>query len=275
MTQHNAVGLRSLHVLGVDSDGTAIGGLTAAAAGASADPYRLYGAFSMPSAIPEPTRLFPLGDDGVVGVYQFPSNELPSGTLQASAEDQAFNGAAEGTNVVTLGDWSHGLTNPKDQAFNQFYWIVHKAALTVPGNLKRWKTEVFLGSAAFLGQDSNHQGLDYYNYSVAYSRMAQYPWGVAMVEGTEGTTSAGSFGGYNAYPWIAGTATGDNSTTQFDLLYTPYEASSDAVVVTVNGTVQTYTTEYAVDTGNKQVNFVAAPATDAKIVFWYGFTDWN
>lgn len=283
MTQFNAVGLRSISVTGVDSAGYAVGGNSsgsfsgvAAAAGAMVDAHKLYGAFSMPSAIPEPNRIFPLGDDGVVGVYQFPATELPSGTMQLSAEDQDFIAYIQATNTVTLGtDWTHGLTNPTDQGFLDCYVIVHKQGLTVPGNLARWKTEVFYGNASFLGQDSNHQGLDYYNYSVAYKRMAQYPWGVAFVNGTEGTTAAGSFGGYNPYPWMLANGTGDNSETQFDLDYTPYEASGDAVLVWVNGTLKTYTTDYTVDVGNKQINFVAAPAASAKIGVWYGFTDWG
>jgi hypothetical protein len=65
--------------------------------------------------------------------------------------------------------------------------------------------------------------------------------------------------------------TGDGSTTEFTLYYTPYFTGYNNfnIIVTINGVVQTAYDDYTVDSGTKKIIFATAPANGDKIQVYY------
>lgn len=274
-TERIAAGYRYMYYGVLNSDANFIGSTTTApTAGAVAGSgmERLDGARTLPVSIAEPEVLVVSGDDEPMVSFEFDAEELPSGLFEMSDRDTTFEALTQGTNIDAQGNIEISVLDPKDrlsQSLCFFLWRRAKSWLNGERGAKKWSGLYIAQSTVKpLGNNWEQRVFNAYGYAINLSRSDKLGW--TTVNQTEhGTTAASMFPVDSDFPCLQWRYTGDNATTDYTLPFALSTGGSSRVYV--NDVQQALTTDYTIS--GLTLTFVAAPATDARIVILWEIND--
>lgn len=277
-TQRIGAGFDYIYYGVVNSDGYVQGNTSTGATAGDATGQsllRLWGAQTMPIAVPENDVTTVLGDNDPMVSFTFPSGDLPSGVFEMAARDADFDALVQGTLVESLGDTKIGVKMPSGASQPDMCLLLMRES-------KKWEAGsrgtsaweiVFVPKCTItpLGRDITQREHSPYRYSFNVQKSDRKPWGATFTDLLNQTTE-GAFVEVDAdNPVMLHTHIGNNSTQNFNLLYTPKTTAK--VHPFVNAIQQNTPGDYSVS--GSQVQFVAAPALSAIINTLYEVDESN
>lgn len=255
---------------GANNSGVPYGSTGTISAGAGAGMPRLRGIQSLSIAEPDSPRVYVNGDNGVLTSFLNRATELPGGTMAKGVFDQTFYNWSKGSSVTELADWDLAPFLAECDNFQNISFIVNSPAqaMETANFAEAGYQTIFLFNSLVqskvLTQIQSAQ-LQVYNDLITVNPAGKTLWN---------TTLASTIGGYvtmSPYPVHQHTFIGNASATTHTLTYTPAADDGDKVLVWVNGTLQTHTTNYSVNTSTKVLTFASAPASNAICTILYQY----
>ena len=240
---------------------------------------RLEGIKNFPHTVSEPQTITVTGDDGVISQYQFEPVDLPSFVFDTGTRNLTFEGLCQGTLTQSVGDSEIGVIQPVEATYQDMIMIIQsqaKSRASGSKNAAQWDILLVPNCQIVpLSKDSaQERAAATIRYRCTTNPTDTFPWGLAVSDANNGCTEAAAFVITAENRIHMHRFTGNASAVQFNLDYTPAEASGDKCHVYVDGVLQAYTTAYTVNTGNKTLDFEtgSTPGSGAKIVIWYEYT---
>lgn len=257
-----------------DANGNLTGNSTSApAGGATGSPlYRLLGAVSANIPVTEATIVNVQGDDGFITSFTFPSDSLPTGNITIATRDAVFEAITKGTKVYTDGQITTSVQVAIGDTYqSMFLHMVRQAQTTDPNNFgnKRWENVILpnvVVQPLFNTLDTRAHAP--YNYRVDLKTTNNLGTGETFTDANYGMRLGAMYTRYTNYPYHHMVYTGDNTTDDFNLEYTPI--STAEIRVLVNGVLATVS---SVDTTLKTFTLASPPATSAIVIAYYGFPE--
>lgn len=277
VTQNIAAGFEILEFHVLDTTGYAAGSTgSVSSGGTGAAAGRIKAVKTMDIQVTEPESKDITGDDNFQGNFIFAPAAGPSFTVETSIQNLTNDGVFQTTSVEALGDIDLGVTQPTDPVYPDVALLaVSRAKSKMAGSdgvsgyngvIVPKCNIVPLGRSGY-----NERGEALYRYKVIASTSDADPWGKTYTNAIQGTTGA------VIRPWTAENRvsihrfTGDGSTTVFTLSNTPASASISLKVIIFKDGLQV-TSGVTVSTANKTLTFSVAPASGAKVVVFYEYT---
>lgn len=266
-------GFRVIHAGQADVDGYFVGGYTAAAAGidTGSGMERIHGAQTLNLAVPEPSRVTQLGDDGPMATFDFDAESSPADTLALAARQMAFDAFIEGKKVETIDGLSMIVAQPHGNAEPPAIVLVLSRRAKNQSGGKQWETKI-VPSAGIksLGAAFEQRSVTPYNYSVSTTLTDRTPWGKLLSASANGATAGPILDVEGDNPAMMHAFLGNGTEADVILDYTPIAGK---VSVYVEGVKQTLTTDFTVNTSTKTVTFEAGsiPAASERVVVLYEY----
>lgn len=242
--------------------------------------FKVIGANSADVSVPENERVNVPGDDGRLGTFLFDSETETGFTFEAGANDMAVAGASQGSNVYAIGDWDIGLIRPGTRTPQQMAWVINTQAKSQESASSGQagfhvivlpKIEVtYLGPSGIANRQAHS-----FRYSAVVNPSTIYPWGLALSNSNEGDTETDAMEFYAENRVRLHFFQGDGVTTTFTLSSLPAGAdTTNKVLIWVDGTQATKTTDYTVATATGVVTWQAGhiPASAEEAIAAYEFT---
>lgn len=238
--------------------------------------FRVAGAQSIPSTVPDAERVPIDGDNTNLGTFLFDSSSPNEFTINRAVFDLSQIAAFNGTRVRTFGNWlSTAVLRSSNDNYADFAWIIQSNVKKKGGSVEgkaAWAgyfapitTVVPLGRESF---DSRTAASD--RLSVVANPSSKYPYGVSLSIAQNAAETAPFIPFSSDYPMHIKRYTGDNATVTFNLDYTP--VSTSYILVYVDTGIGSYAVAVSsVNVNNKTFTLSAAPATNAKVFAVYGF----
>jgi len=226
--------------------------------------------------LPEPPRLPAVGDGGTLVTIIGAITETVGGTSGYVVLDIALAAATDGRLVYTLAPSNDNVIglNVSEAVPNDLIFVVSQQAKnrdtsgSATLNESTWLITEFLNVNA-VNQFASYSGTAYdanqHPYSLTFNESDRNVYGTQLTTANYGYANHLALRYYSPNPVFFQTWKGDGTETTFniDSSYVPAAESGDAVLVAVNGTMQTYTTNYTVS--GLDITFATAPAFDAII----------
>lgn len=238
---------------------------------------QLKGVKDFPLAPVEPESVPVTGDDGIISKFKFKPADFPENQMTFGLADLDFNALVQSTLVNPEAGWSFGAVQPADPVYRQMVYIVQGNSFSqeiASLNNAEWYGQIILkNQTAPLHRGSfTERAAGDFLYSNTMNEAGQTPWGIAFTDVADGTTAMVAMEFFSQYPVTQHRFTGDNIETDYILDLTPVD-SADWMVVTVDGVLQTYTTDYTITPATKLVAFEVGsiPAAASIIEIFYGF----
>ena len=276
-----AAGVDQVYWGTVDTDGNLLGSaLAAPAAGdtAGSGMARLRGVTGVDGGLDEPEVVDVPGDNGSMGTFLFAPDGQPSFTVENSVFNMALKALTTGTNVYTpvVGGPTLAAVQPAPMVLPDTCWVLQGPAKKKGGALE--------GKSGWMGYIVNvattypmarngftQRAAASERYRLECQPAPRTPFGMVFGEATIGADTLSLLEFASDHPMCMHRWTGNNTQVAFILDNIPAAASAAAVQVWVNGTLQVYTTNYAVNISTRTITFVTAPPSGAVIVAWYGY----
>lgn len=250
------------------------GTTTAPIAGAVSHGIPLIGVQTVPTGIPEEEVVSVLGDDDVLGSFQFDSTTPTTFIVNTGEQDLLKDALLQDTLVETIGNISVGAIRPLGQTLPDVMFIAQGRAKDTGANgaggfvayLYPRCTIKPLGRESFEGRAPAS-----FRYQVVAQPANNKPTGTTFTNTLNGFEQTNVMELKTNYPIAPVRITGDNSTLTFTLDKTPSTVAGDSIVA-VNA-VQQPTSAYSFSASNKTITFAVAPASGVPVVVLYGYTD--
>lgn len=277
MEKRIAAGYRYLYYGVSDADGRFVGSSTTAPTAGDvtgSGVTRLDGARTLPINIPEAEVLVVSGDDEPEVSFEFDPEDLPSGLFEQSVQNNDFEALVQGTKVDTTGTIDVSVLDPvdrKSQTMNLLLWRRSKSWLAGEKGAAKWSgMYIPICTIKPLGNAWEQRTFNGYGYSFNVSRSDRLGW-TTVNETEHGTTGGSMFPLEADHPLLLRRWTGDNATTVYTLPVALFAGGS--AYVSVNDVKQAVTTDYTI--AGTAITFVAAPATDARIIVMWEVDEAN
>jgi hypothetical protein len=252
----------------------------AIANGASAGGGRILGIKSVEITEPAVERLFPTGNNGVLGTaFTLQPNELPTGAMTMGGLDQTFVAKSNGLIIDTWAGWDVLGFGPQCYNFNQMMFVLNSPAKSVETATlgeSGWLVSVLLKVENFAATVTTmtERAVQEWANALTFSKSSTLPWGTPFTTADNNSTAFIGCQMSSDYPVAAHTFVADGVATTFTLDLTPAAASANAVMIVKNGatTPLAYTTDYTVNTTTKVVTLVAAGSAGDKYTVFYKHT---
>lgn len=257
----------------IDGNGYLVGGGTSApSAGTSSGMLRLTGIKTASPTIPEPEYVQVTGDDSLISEFDFDSIAQRGFTADLAISNLTLEGLLQGTNVQTIGEMSLGVLDIDDadipnacvifqsRAFKQDSGVAGNAGYA--GVIIPLATVRPLGRVAFTEREGA-----VYRLSITPQKAGYHPWGVTLLASNAGTTGARYMPFTTENPIHMMAFTGNASTTEFNLDYTPISAAK--TTIHINRVVDTTS---AVNTSTNTATTTSTAASGAHGIIVYEFT---
>ena len=230
-----------------------------------------------PLAPVEPESVPVTGDDGIASKFKFKPSDFPENQMTFGSGDLDFNALVQSTLVQDVAGWSFGSVQPADPIYRQMIYIVQGNSFSQENaslNTAEWYVQIMLNvQTAPLHRGSfTERAAGDFLYSNTMNEASNTPWGVDFTDVDDGTAAMVAMEFFSQYPVTIHRFTGNNIETDYILDLTPVD-SADWMVVTLDGVVKTYTTDYTITAATKIVAFEAGsiPTDGAIIEIFYGF----
>lgn len=256
-----AAGLDAIHVAARSDSGFFAGfaNLTASSTGTGSGMRRLRGAIRAPFSVAEPRRVNVRGDNGKIATFQFANDGDNTFVLEMGVTDLTFEGMAQGSAVLTLGNWDMGLRGSNQPVFENLIFLLTRnaesqetASLHDPGyeNLIVFNVQALpLGDEAFA--DSAEGGS---RYSCVANPVSKTPWGVAL-DTAFALKDGGAVTWNSQYRCMMHVFIGDGTATAIVVDYTPVSATATKCFNADTGAAITVS---SITAGTKTITLAAA-----------------
>lgn len=259
--QITAVSFRGVQILAADSNGYPTVESATEYAG-----IRIVGAKALTLNIPEWQRLTATGDDRVLAQFVLPSQEGVTGELRVGSFDMIAEALVTGINAKTVGEMKV-LPFATEQADLPDFWLLgwREAKSVASGDAGRGHYEWVLLKAKLtpLGGEWGERATEERRFMITAQVVSKWPWGEALVEGTDGCAEMQlAFGSAEYVPRLSAFE-GTGSATVFSLVGKT-AISTDKMPTYNNGAIVSSGLTKAVDS----LTFSVAPASGDKIVLF-------
>jgi hypothetical protein len=274
-------GFRIVFFSQLNADGYAVGGngVVIAGAGGGSPSLRLDGARTVDLTSPDPVVENVSGDDNPMVSFQFQSEETPNGVLEVSVGDNLefsyLTGLPRRTDVATA-DMLYRETPavPPDVCFI----FQRRNRSWAPGHrgTKGWEGQYVLkANVSYQGSPFEQRTFQPHRLSITTSRSARHIWGETFSGANDEVSEAGIIRFTADNPVHLHTFRGNNAATNFTCRYTPLDAATGGIFVTVNGVAQVYgaLNDYTVAGHVITFNGGSVPAANAIIEALYQFDE--
>lgn len=273
MTRIVAAGARNAWLAFVGDTDNIIAGATAAypAAGTLSHALPLRGIQTVPTGMPETNTVAVLGDDGVLGSFEFDSEQPTSFIINTGSWDLALAAALQRTEVESINGIDVGVVRPEFVSIPDVALLVQGVSKGVDGK-SQWHAFLYprctvrpLGRESFASREAAT-----FRYQVTAQPVSRFPTGRALTTAANGTTLTTALELRTDNPLTMAAFTGDGVVTVFSgLLRKPASTTITGSIVAVNGSH--LTTGVGFDTVNNELEFATAPAAGARGVVIYGY----
>lgn len=244
---------------------------TAGAAGSHA--IQVVGIQTAPSGIPESDVVSVLGDDAVLGAFDFESETPTSLIINTGENDLAKDALFQGSLVESFNGIDQGLIRPTAPILPDGCLVIQSRAKDTGNNgASAWVANLYLrvtvrplDRETFAGREAAS-----YRYQVVAQPATNKPTGTTFTTTLNGYESATVWKLKGTNPFTLARFTGDNSTVTFTGLLKAPAGTNAPSIVAINGVQQAANT-YTFNVTNKTITFTVAPATNAAIVVLYGY----
>jgi hypothetical protein len=278
MSERIAAGFDYVFYGVVNSSGYVIGNTATGATAGDAtgqSMLRLDGARTVPISIPPDEVVTVVGDNKPMVSFNFPAAELPSGQLEMSDRNNSFDALVQGTLVESLGDLEISTYGPGTRNQPDICLLLMRQAkkweVGVQG-VQAWEIAVIPRCTITpLGLDITQREFTPYRYNINLQTSDRKPWGATFTTLLNATDSGTIIFIDSDNPVMLHTHIGNNSTQNFNLPVTPVSAAKTKPFA--NGIAQATPGDYSLSAS--QLQFVAAPATDAVVNTIYELSETN
>lgn len=258
----------------VDSSGYVQGTSGAISAGANSGMGRLKGVSSIAVNLPDTPRVPVQGDNGAITSFMLAPSELPTGTLATTVFDQTFSTKPIGLLVETESNWDFSGIFPACFDYARICFIVNSpASIQDSGDLDvgAWQVYIFMNTTVMPMKpgELTTGAAQTFTSDLSFKRADKTIWGKSFTSVTNGSTSFAATQFASGYPVHCQTLIGNGAVTTLLLDYTPVTTIADYVKVWKDGVELALTTDYTVS--GSTITFVAAPASNTKVICLYGF----
>jgi len=254
-----------------DSTGYMVGTASTLANGSDSGMGFLYVA-SAEYSVPEAEQVNINANDTRLGSFLFASSDASSFTLELGANDMAFIAAAQGTPIVTVGDWDMMQIRPGTLTFNNLILLLtsqaqsyESATVGAAGYRNLLLPNVRLTYLGATGMTV--RGEQTYRFTAVVNAVSVLPWGTAFATVTDGSTTADGREFISQNRVSMHTHRGNASDTTLTLNYTPAANDGAKVYLWQDGVAKTYTTDYTVS--GTTFTFASAPGAGVKSTILY------
>lgn len=259
------------------------GGAGGVANGGDSGGFFLAGPQSADMTFPEMERVNVPGGDGRLGTFLFDSDTESGFTFESGVTDLDLAAASQGTKVHTIGDWSIGGIRPAFRTPVQMWWVINAQAKSqASGSLGAagWHVLIAKFEISYLGPGGvSNKNPHASRYSAIIDPSDIYPWGLAINETNNGTTSLDVFEFFAENPvalhlYVGDSTNGTDGTASFTVDYTPAgDDTTNKVLAWKNGTQMTKTTHYTVTPSTKTIALEAGhrPLAGEEMVVLYEY----
>lgn len=266
-TIRSGVGVRHIQVLELESDGYPLSVDTTAYEGLTISGVRT---FTLDD--PEPQQIVHRGDDGIFLLDSLPPTEPVSGEMQGGKINDAVDAFLSDDKSITVSEaklFGVGTDNRGDES--QVALLVYRQTLdsdpdSANFGARRWEFKLLPRVFVIARESGFDENPEERTYTIRPQFVTKYPWGVSFAAGTEGFTRAQMLRGISEYKPKVIAFKGDGATAEFSFPSADPAASTDKVIVWVDGAE---TTPSTVTTTNFTFGGTATPSTDAEIVVFY------
>lgn len=259
--QITAVSFRGVQILAVDANG-----YPTVESATEYSGIRIIGAKSMTLNIPDWQRLTATGDDRVLAQFVLPAQEGVNGELRVGSLDMTAEALLTGITVKTVGEMKL-LPFATEQADLPDVWLLgwREAKSVASGDSGRGHFEHVLMRAKLtpLGGEWGERTTEERRYMITALVTSKWPWGEALVLGTDGCEEMQLAYGTSEYVPRLSAFEGDGTTTVFNLVGKT-AISTDKMPTYKNGTIVTTNLTKAVGS----LTFTSAPTSGDKIVLF-------
>lgn len=259
--QITAVSFRGVQILAVDANG-----YPTVESATEYSGIRIIGAKALTLNIPDWQRLTATGDDHVLAQFVLPAQEGVSGELRVGSLDMTAEALVSGINVKTVGEMK-AFPFATEQADLPDMWLLgwREAKSVASGDVGRSHFEWVLMRAKLtpLGGEWGERTTEERRYAITAITTAKWPWGEALVEGTDGCAEMQLAFGSSEYVPRLSAFEGTGSATVFSLVGKT-AISTDKMPTYNNGTIVSAGLTKAVGS----LTFGVAPASGDKIVLF-------
>ena len=274
-------GFRRLIMFNKNSDGVIIGSdSTGPVAGSTNGTTGLTveGAQTLPVSIPDSEKVDVSGDDSPQVQFDFGEPTLPSGVLELSTRNLAFEAQCQGTNVYepNSGTIQIGVLSPGERELSDLALLMHKRAKSwQPGSrgVKRWET-LFIPACTIVPKGSadwTQRQHAPYRYDISISKGDIFPWGETFYGSAVGTSSAALEPIKANYPYYMEIFRGNGVQDTFALTKTAITIADDADATNVVSVsrVLVSTANYTLNANNIVFDPGSEPANNAYVHVYY------
>lgn len=241
--------------------------------GSSAGLYFVKGVRAANVQIPQPDVVTVMGNDRPLGAFLFPPGSLPSFDLDVAVVDLDLAAALEGVKVRDLDKWALHPVAATDVTYKDVMLLLSTQAQSKEagsdGDSLWYHVLIPRARLAYLGlQGVNMRGENIARFRAMVRATDLYPWGEAIDEADEGSTSVPIFEWTSENKVSMDTIHLGDATTEITLSYTPAMSAVDAgngILFYVNGTATALT---GVTPGTKVATFAAQSQGDIGVVVY-------
>lgn len=224
---------------------------------------------------PEPRQIVHYGDDNVFALDSLSPTDAVTGELKVSKVNDTIDALFTGQASFTVGEAKlFGIGTNKRGSEAQVGMLVYRQSLdTDPDSstfgARRWELRILPRVRVVPIAGNFDDNAEEVSYKLFPALVTKHLWGASFSESTEGFVRAQVLRGMTEYPPRIVAWQGDGSTTTFNFPSDAQAATTDKIVVWVDGTEQTTGITKAV-TG---LTFTSAPSSGAMIVAFYEVED--
>lgn len=240
------------------------------AAGEDSGMGRLLNMSDITATTPEAPQITSTGDNGPANTFKSNPTDSPSGSMAFATFDLVFDTKAIGQVIYAEGPHDIALSSTRCYDFKPVVIVVNSPAKSNASATygeqgyqveEYWQVETQPMSVASKATGAAHS----YTHSLSFDEVARTPYGELAVTNYLVNTAWKTMPYWSKYPVVYHTYVGDGQSAQtFTLDYLPYAEDGTALQIWINGTKQTYTTNYTVDNETGVVTFVSTvPASGA------------
>ena len=273
MTRIVAAGARNAWLAFVGNTDNIISGATPAypAPGTLSHALPLRGIQTVPTGVPETDTVAVLGDDGVLGSFEFDSEQPTSFVINTGSWDLELAAALQRTAVEAINGIDVGVVRPEFVSIPDVALLVQGVSKGVDGR-SQWHAFLYprctvrpLGRETFASREAAT-----FRYQVTAQPVGRFPTGRALTTAANGTTLATALELRSDNPLAMAAFTGDGTTTVFGgLARRPASDTITGSIVALNSTHLTSGVTF--DQANSELEFATAPANAARGVVIYGY----
>lgn len=244
--QFNSSGLIRIDWGRVDAAGYLNGLSGALANGADDGMARLLGAQSMNLALQQPRRVNVPGDNGVMAVYFFEADTLPTGDLVLGTIDLNFIAKAQDTKTYTDVEFDVPILQPDSPTYNRLCLLsIADAKSDQSGSVGNagYTVKIYPNVQVVPMGDAglSNAAATSFTHALIASKFDRLPWGTLLSDANNGTERGVVYGPFFSEGKVTlHTIIGDGSATSVTLDHTPLAYDGNKIQVWDNGVALVY-----------------------------------